>query len=118
MILLLLTVIYCVITQMVNITYLPALGIYLIGLCAVKGVFSETLTDVFNFKNTKELYEINGFKDSLMELLSLLLVFINSYLIDYEPFSLFEFMFLFITIALAYRYIFWGITRTIRERAS
>lgn len=114
--LLLFTIIYCVITQVLNIAYGPAMGIYLIVLGLVKGFFSEELKDVFNFKKTKYLCEKNGFKDSLMELLSLMLIFINSYLIDYEPFSLFEFVFLFFLIALIYRTVFWGITRTIRER--
>lgn len=115
MYLLLFTIIYCVITQVLNIGYGPAMGIYLIGLSLVKGFLSEELKDVFNFKKTKYLYEKNGFKDSLMELLSLVLIFINSYLIDYEPFSLFEYVFMFFLIALVYRTLFWGITRTIRK---
>ena len=51
-----------------------------------------------------------------MELLSLVLIFINSYLIDYEPFSLFEFVYILFLIALLYRFLFWGITRTVRKR--
>ena len=116
MYLLLFTVFYCIITQVLNIGYGPAMGIYLIGLSLVKGYFTEELKDVFNFKKTKYLYEENGFKDSLMELLSLLLIYINSYLIDYDPFSLFEFAFLFAGFALVYRFLFWGITRTITKR--
>lgn len=115
MYLLLFTIIYCVITQFLNMAYGPAMGIYLIGLGLVKGFFSEELKDVFNFKKTKYLYEKNGYKDSLMDLLSLMLIFVNSYLIDYEPFSLFEFIYLFLIIALVYRFIFWGTTRTIGE---
>lgn len=116
MYLLLFTIIYCVITQVFNMTYLSALAIYLIGLGLVKGFFSEELRDVFNFKKTKYLYEKNGFKDSLMELFSLMFIFINSYLIDYEPFSPFEFVYFFFLIALVYRFLFWGIARTIRKR--
>ncbi len=113
--LLLFTIIYCVLTQILNIAYGPAMGIYLIGLGLVKGLVSEELKDVFNFKKTKYLYEKNGMKDSLIELLSLILIFINSYIIDYEPFSLFEFVYMFFLIALVYRFVFWGITRTIRK---
>lgn len=116
MYLLLFTIIYCVMTQILNIDYGPAMGIYLIGLGLVKGYFSEELKDVFNFKKTKYLYEKNGMKDSLLELLSLLLIFTNSYLIDYEPFPLLDFVYMLFLIALVYRFIFWGITRTIRER--
>ncbi len=94
--------------------YGPAMGIYLIGLGLVKGYCSDELTDVFNFKKTKHLYEKNGVKDSLMDLLALLLIFINSILIDYEPFTLFEYGNLFILITVVYRFIFWGTTRTIR----
>ena len=94
----------------------PALGIYLIGLALVKGIFSEELKDIFNFKKTKYLYEKNGFKDSLIELLSLMFIFIHSYLIADEPFSLFEFVYFFFLIAFVYRFLFWGITRTIRKR--
>lgn len=110
------TIIYCLITQIVNIDYGPAMGIYLIFIGIVKGLFSEEYKDVFNYKETKYLYEKNGFKDSLMDLLSLMLIFINSYFIDYEPFSLFEFAFLFAVFAFVYRFVFWGITRIIRER--
>ena len=52
----------------------------------------------------------------LIELLSLVLVYINSYFIDYEPFTLFEFIFLFAGFVIVYRFLFWGITRTIKER--
>ncbi|WP_440896670.1 hypothetical protein ACS127_01275 [Amphibacillus sp. Q70] len=99
-----------------NIDYLLAFGIYIIGLGLFKGFLSEELKDVFNFKTTKDLYEKIGFTASLTELLSLVLIFINSYLIDYEPFTPFEFLFMFFNIALVYRFLFWGITRTIRER--
>lgn len=95
--------------------YVLALGIYLIGLCLVKGMFnSKELKDVFNFKKTKYLYEKNGFKDSLIELLSLMLVFLNSYLIDYEPLTPFEYIYMFFLIGFVYRFIFWGIIRSIR----
>ena len=116
MFLLLFTIIYCLITQIVNIDYGPAMGIYIIVLSLVKGFLSKEIKDVFNFYKTNYLYEKNGFKDSLMELLSLMIIFINSYLIDYEPFSLFEFAYLFAVFAVVYRFVFWGITRIIRER--
>lgn len=116
MYLLLLTIIYCVITQVLNIEYGPAMGIYLIGLGLVKGFFSEELKDVFNLQKNKFLYEKNGFKDSLIDLLSLVLVYINSYLIDYEPFTLFEFVYLFAGFAILYRFLFWDITQKIRKR--
>ena len=114
--LLLITIIYCVITQVLNIGYGPAIGIILIVIGLVKGYLTEELKDVFNIKKTKYLYEKNGFKDSLMELLSLMLIYINSYLIMNEAVSLFEFLFLFVGFTMVYRFIFWGITRTIRER--
>jgi hypothetical protein len=97
---------------------MPAMGVYLIGIGLTKGFLSEELTDVFNFKKNKYLYEKNGFKASLMELLSLMLIFINSYLIDYEPFSIFEIIYLLFVIALVYRFLFWGITLAIVEKFS
>ena len=118
MYLFLFTILYCVITQVLNIGYLPAMGVYLIGLILIKGVFCEELKDVFNFKKTKYLYEKNGFKSSLMELLSLMLIFINSYLIDYEPLSFFEYVYLLFLIALVYRFLFWGITLAIGHKLS
>lgn len=116
MYLLLFTIIYCVITQVLNISYELAMGIFIIGLGLVKGFLSEEQKDIFNLKKAKYLYEKIGFKDSVMELLSLILIFINSYLIDYDPFSLFEFVYMFFLIALVYRFLFWGITRKIRKR--
>ena len=79
MYLFLFTIIYCVITQVLNIGYGPAIGIYLIALGLVKGYLSEELKDVFNFIKTKHLFNKIRFKDSLMELLSLLLIYINLY---------------------------------------
>ena len=99
-----------------NIGYTPAMGIYLIGLILIKGYFSEELKDVYNIEKTKYLYEKIGIKTSLMELLSLSLIFINSYLIEYEPFSLFEFVYMLFLIALVYRFLFWGITRAIGQK--
>lgn len=116
--LLLFTIIYCVVTQVLNIGYIPAMGVYLIGLIFIKGIFSGELKDVFNFKRTKYLYEKNGFKASLMELLSLMLIFINSILIDYEPLSPFDFVYLLFLIVLVYRFLFWGITQAIGKKFS
>ncbi|MEY9974682.1 hypothetical protein ABH966_005096 [Lysinibacillus sp. RC46] len=116
MYLFLLTVVYCLVTRVLNISFELSLGIYLIGLGLVKGFFTDELKDVFNLKRAKYLYEERGFKNSTMELLSLILIFINSYLIDYEPFSLFEFVYMFFLIAFVYRFIFWGIIQAIWER--
>ncbi|PQD94345.1 hypothetical protein CYL18_15045 [Pradoshia eiseniae] len=116
MYLFLFTIIYCVITQVLNIGYIPAMGAYLIGLIFIKGYFSEELKDVYNIEKTKYLYEKIGIKDSLMELLCLSIIFINSYLIDYEPFSLFDFVCMLLLIAVVYRFLFWGITQAIGQK--
>ncbi|RPF53501.1 hypothetical protein [Aquisalibacillus elongatus] len=116
MYLLLFTIVYIVTTHILNLGDLLALGIYIIGLSIIKGLLSEELENVFNIKRTKFLYSYNGFKNSLMELLSLIIVFINFYLIDYVPFSFLEFIYLFFVITVLYRFLFWGITRTIRNR--
>lgn len=110
MYLFLFTVIYCVIIQATNITYELSL-IYLFGLVYMKGISSKELKDVFNFKKTKDLYKENRFIDSLMELLSLTLIFSIPYLTDFEPFSLFEFVYMIFLIALLYRFLFWGMIR-------
>jgi hypothetical protein len=112
----LLTVVYCLVTRVLNISFELSLGIYIIGLGFVKGFFTDELKDVFNLKRAKYLYKESGFKNSTMELLSLILIFINSYLIAYEPFSLFEFVYMFFLIVFLYRFLFWGIIQTIRER--
>ncbi|NPC93898.1 hypothetical protein HOO54_17165 [Bacillus sp. WMMC1349] len=111
MYLFLFTVIYCVMAQILNVSYELSSGIYLIGIGLIKGLSSKEMKDVFNFKKTKDLYKENRFLDSLMELFSLILIFINSYLINYEPFSLFEFVVIFLLMALLYRFLFWGIIR-------
>lgn len=109
------TIIYCVVTQFLNLKFTLALGIYLIGLSVGKGVLSKEITDVFNFRRTTHMYEKIGFKDSLMELLSLVMVFLNAYLMFYEPFNPFEFVWMFFLILIVYRFLFWGITRTFRK---
>lgn len=109
MYLVLFTIIYCVITQIFNLNYALSFGIYLIGLSIVKGFLSKELTDVFNFKKTSYMYEIIGLKDSFMEIIALMLIYINTYLIDYEPLSVFEFIITFFIFILVYRFLFWGI---------
>lgn len=92
------------------------MGIYLTGFGLFKGFLSEEPKDIFNFKPTKYLYQKSGLKNSLIELFSLVLIFINSYLIDYEPFTIFEFVYTSFLIAIVYRFLFWGVTRMIKER--
>lgn len=114
MYLVLFTIIYCVITRVLDVDYGPALGIYIIGLGLAKGWRTKELKDVFNFRKTKDLYEKYGFKDSLMEYLSLFLVFLNSLLIGNTSYTAFEYIWFFFLVAAVYRFIFWGITRAIR----
>lgn len=117
---LLYTVIYCVITQILNYIYefetvvgiYLFMGIYLTGLSLLKGYNSEKLEDVFNFKKFSDIYETVGFKNSLIELLSLMVVFINSYLLDKDPtISFVEFAILLFVFMLIYRFLFWSITQ-------
>lgn len=114
--LLLFTIVYCLLTQFTNMSYGPALGIYLLLFGFLKGFLSHDHRNFLNLESSKELYRKNGFKDTSLELLSLLFVYINSSLIDYVPFSLFEYLFLLVGFAVLYRFLFWGITRTIKER--
>ena len=99
-----------------NIPYGPAFGIILMFFAFLKGYLSHEFSNFSNLESSKNLYEKNGFKASLTELLSLILIFTNAILIDYEPFTLFEYVFLFAMFAVLYRFLFWGITRTIQER--
>jgi len=62
MYLLIFTTIYCVITQLCNIGYGPAMGVYLVGFGLVKGYYSDALQDVFNLKQTKILFGKFGMK--------------------------------------------------------
>ena len=112
------TIAYCLVTNVpiVNIGPGPALGIYLIVLALIKGYCSEELKDVFNLGNTKNLFQKIKLKDSLTELFCLILIYINAFFMDNEPVSLFEVIVLFVGFVLVYRYIFWGTTRTIREK--
>ena len=112
------TIVYCLVTNVpiVNIGPGPALGIYLIILALIKGYYSAELKDVYNFENTKDLFHKIKLKDSLIELFCLILIYINAFFMDNEPVSLFEIIVLFVGFVLVYRYIFWGTTRTIRER--
>lgn len=115
MYLILFTIIYCVITWIFNLNNILTFGIYIIGLSVAKGVFTKELRDVYNFRKTSDMYGKVGFKESLMELISLLLVFVNTCLIDYEPLTPFEFIWLIFLLVIVYRFLFWGIIRTFRK---
>ena len=108
--LILFTIIYCIITQILNLKFTFALGIYLIGLSIGKGFLSKEIVDVFNLRKTSYLYEKFGFKDSLMELVSLILVFLNAHLLAYQSFTPFGFIWMFLIILIVYRFLFWGTT--------
>lgn len=118
MYLLLYTIIYCLVTQIAiaNLEPGPTLGIYLITLAFFKGYFSEELKDVFNFRKTKYLFNKVKIKDSSIELLCLILIYINALFMDYEPVSLLDIIILFVGFVTVYRFLFWGTSRTIRER--
>ena len=116
MYLILFTLVYCFITRFLSISTGPAFGMILIILLFIKGYYSHKITNISNLEDTKKLYRKNGLKDSLIELLSLLLIFINACLIDYEPFTSFEYTYLIFLFAVVYRFGFWGITRTSKER--
>ena len=115
MYLILFTTIYFVITQILNLESTLVLGIYVIGAGIIKGIFSKELNDVFNIRKTSYIYEKVGFTNSLTELISLLLIFANYLLTDYEPLSIFEFIFAVLIYIIVYRFLFWNITITLKK---
>ena len=115
MYLVLFTIIYCAITRIFNLNYALALGIYLIVLSVGKGILSKELKDVFNFRKINYMYKKVGFADSLMELISLMIIFINSLLIDYKPLSVFDFVFIILIFILIYRFLFWSMITTFKK---
>lgn len=115
MYLILFTIIYCGITWIFNLDYVLAFGIYLVGLSVVKGVFTKNFRDVYNFRKISHMYGKVGFKESLIELVSLILVFVNTSLIDYESFTPFEIIWLIFLFVIVYRFLFWGIISTFRS---
>ena len=84
--LILFTIIYCLITHLLNIPYGPAFGLILMFFAVLKGFFSHEISNISNLVSSKSLYKKIGLKASLTELLSLILIFTNAILIDYEPF--------------------------------
>ncbi|WP_430787197.1 hypothetical protein VBD025_15810 [Virgibacillus flavescens] len=114
MYLILFTIIYCVLTRVLDVDYGPALGIYIIGLGLAKGWRTKELRDVFNFRRNKYLYNKFGLKDSLTEYLSLFFVFLNALLIANSSFTAFELLWMLFLVGAVYRFIFWGVTQAIR----
>lgn len=116
MILLIITSLYIIISHLLDFTFEFFMGTYLIGLCLAKGLISEELKDVFNMQKTKYLYKKNGVGNSLLEMICLILVFINIIVIDYEPLSTFDYVYILFLIIILYRFIFWGTINTISNR--
>ena len=115
MYLILFTTIYCVIMRIFNLDHTLTFGIYIIGSGIIKGIFSKELKDVFNVEKTSSIYENIGLKDSLMELVSLMLIFINFLFINYESYSILEFLNIILVFTLIYRFLFWGITQRFKK---
>lgn len=105
-------------TRILDIDYVSAMGIYVTGFGTLKGVFNhyQELKVIYNFKRTRRLYKKIGFQDSLMELLSLVLVLLNSYLLSSDTLFLFELIIALFILAMLYRFLIWVITRTTRGR--
>ncbi|EIT86083.1 hypothetical protein A374_07176 [Fictibacillus macauensis ZFHKF-1] len=115
MLLILVTVAFCVVTNTLGVSSFLAFAV-LIPVAAAKGIYTDQLKHVFNFKKTKQLYKENGLYNSIMELLSLLLIFMNTFFIDVETLSLGSLIVGLIFLFLLYRFLFWGITNTIKSR--
>jgi hypothetical protein len=115
MFLILFTLIYCASTWALSLEYGSALGIYIIGLGFAKGFRTKELKDVFNLTKTKVLYKKIGFKDSLIEYLSLSLVFLNSLVIGNTNYSAFEYFWVFCLITAVFRFIYWGLSNAIKN---
>ena len=116
MYLIIFTLVYCLVTQLINVPYGPAFGLILLTLAFVKGYLSHEKSNICNLESTKKLYAKNGLKDSLIELLCLLVIFTNAILIDYVPFNPLEKIWIVGLFVLIYRFQFWGTIRTFRER--
>ncbi|MEW4309433.1 hypothetical protein [Rossellomorea marisflavi] len=115
MMILAVTILYSCITQFLfDIPAEMAFGIILTGAALIKGITSKGLDHVFNTERTKELYRMNGCRDSILEACSLLLIFINAILIDYEPLTPLEWGVVLFLFILSYRFLFWGLTRIIK----
>ncbi|MFD1928926.1 hypothetical protein ACFSFY_12865 [Sporosarcina siberiensis] len=95
-----------------------AMGIYVIGFGSLKGLLNhdQEYKVVYNFKSTSSLYKKIGFKDSLIELLSLALVLFNGYILSPDTLSPFELVVTLFILAMLYRFLFWGVTQTIKKR--
>lgn len=115
MYLILFTIIYCAITRILNLESTLVFGIYLTGAGIIKGMFSKELKDVFNISKTNYIYQKVGFTNSLTELISLVLIFANYLLTDYETLSVFQFIFPVIIFIIVYRFLFWNITLTLKK---
>lgn len=118
MYLILFTLVYCLATQLFNVPSEPAFGLILVTLAFVKGYVSHEKKNICNFESTKILYKKNGLKDSFIELICLVIIFMNAYFIEYEPFNVWEYGNLILLFVLIYRFLFWGTIRTFRESDS
>ncbi|MFK3938212.1 hypothetical protein ACI2JA_12005 [Alkalihalobacillus sp. NPDC078783] len=114
-VLILFTLLYSASTWVLSIDYGPALGIYVISLGAVKGYRTKELKDVFNLTKTKVLYKNIGLKDSVIEYLSLSLVFLNSILISVPNYSAFEYFWIFCLNTAVFRLIYWGVSNATKN---
>jgi hypothetical protein len=115
MYLILFTFVYCLVTQLFNVPYELAFGLILVTLAFFKGYLSHEKSNICNLESTKKLYKKNGLKDSLIEFLCLLIIFINPNFIEYEPFNALEYANIILLFVLIYRFLFWGTIRTFRE---
>lgn len=115
MYLILFTIIYCVAMMIFNLDHILAFAIYLTGAGFIKGVFSKELRDVFNLRKISLIYKNVGLKNSLIELVSLMLVFISFLFTNYKSFAILQYISIILVLILVYRFLFWGIRLTLKK---
>lgn len=109
--------IYFLIFYFLNIDYSMSIWFYLLGVIFLKGLLSPELKeDVFNIKKTRTLLKQNGLVDSVMEMLSLGLVFIGFNVMDFGSVDIMDIVLILLATIILYRFLFWGIIHAIREQ--
>lgn len=114
--LLIVALVYCFITHFLGVTYASAIGFFLLVASFAKGFFSHKRSNILNLEKTSVLFKKIGLPDTLTELLVFIILVSNSLLINGFDFNGSEIVFQLFLFILLFRFSFWGISRTIKER--
>lgn len=110
------TLLICIIAFCLKVDPFIVYFFYIISLTILKGILTKEFRDVFNLRSSKKIYEKVGLKDSVISLISYLIMTIFYFRSKYDIFTVKDIFIISLIFIFFYRFMFWGISSFFNKR--